>query len=73
MDIAMVVGGAVIALLQGMDPESVRRVAATLHRLAEREACSPAERHIFQVIADAVDGPPVSKRPRLEIIQGGAA
>ena len=56
MDIAMIVGGAVIAMLQGMDPEGKQRSIESLHMLANRASCSPAERHIFQVIADAVDG-----------------
>ena len=74
MDMAMVLGGAVIALLQGMDADGVARVANTFHNLANRESCSPAERHIFQVIADAVDAPsPTARRPRFEVIQGGAA
>jgi hypothetical protein len=58
MDMAMVLGGAVIALLQGMDADGAARVANTFHNLANRESCSPAERHIFQVIAEAVDQPP---------------
>ena len=75
MDIAMVLGGAVIALLQGMDPEGIERVSDTLHRLAEREACSPAERHIFQVIADSVSGELVQpvRRKAFQVIEGGAA
>jgi hypothetical protein len=71
MDIAMVLGGAVIALMQGMDPDGVARVTETLRKLAGRETCSPAERHIFQVIADAVAAPQQPKRPQLTIIQGG--
>ena len=73
MDIAMVLGGAVIAMLQGMDPDGKQRSIDSLHRLANRASCSPAERHIFQVIADAVDGSaPVGRKP-FEVIQGGAA
>ena len=71
MDIAMVLGGAVIAMLQGMDPDGKRRSIETLHRLANRG--SPAERHIFQVIADAVDGSAPIGRTPFEVIQGGAA
>ena len=74
MDVAMLLGGAVIALLQGMDPDGVARVATTFHNLANRESCSPAERHIFQMIAEAVDAPsPTVRRPRFEVITGGAA
>jgi hypothetical protein len=73
MDIAMVLGGAVIAMLQGMDPDGRERSIESLHRLASRVSCSPAERHIFQVIADAVDGSPPTARKPFEVIQGGAA
>jgi hypothetical protein len=76
MDIAMLLGGTVIAMLQGMDPEGVKRSIATLHKLANRESCSPAERHIFQTIAEAVENPlapaPTVRRS-FEVIQGGAA
>jgi hypothetical protein len=60
--------------MQGMDPDGVARVTETLHTLPGRESCSPAERHIFQVMADAVDAsPPAGRRRRFEVIQGGAA
>jgi hypothetical protein len=73
MDIALLLGGTVIAMLQGMDPEGVRRSIATLHKLANRESCSPAERHIFQTIAEAVEDPvPAIRRP-FAVIEGGAA
>jgi hypothetical protein len=36
MDIAMVLGGAIMALMQGMDPDGVARVTKTLHKLADR-------------------------------------
>ena len=72
MDMAMVLGGAVIAMLQGMDPDGRQRSIESLHRLATLASCSPAERHIFQVIADAVDGSPAVRNP-FEVIQGGAA
>jgi hypothetical protein len=49
-------------------------VSNTFHNLANRESCTPAERHIFQMIADAVDAPSQTmRRPRFEVIQGGAA
>jgi hypothetical protein len=70
MDIAMVVGGAVIAMLQGMDAAGKQRSIESLHRLANRG--SPAERHIFQVIADAVDGSAPTGRKPFEVIHGGA-
>jgi hypothetical protein len=61
-------------LLQGMDDEGAGRVAASLHRLATRPNCSPAERHIFKVIAHAIDDAPAPvARRRFEVIQGGAA
>jgi hypothetical protein len=69
----MVVGGAIIAVLQGMDPEGVKRSIAALHALANREGCSPAERHIFRTIVEAVDGSSVPARRPFEVIQGGAA
>ena len=73
MDIALLLGGTVIAMLQGMDPEGVRRSIATLHKLANRESCSPAERHIFQTIAEDEEDPvPVIRRP-FAVIEGGAA
>jgi hypothetical protein len=71
MDIAMVLGGAVIAMLQGMDPDGRQRSIDSLHMLANRTSCTPAERHIFQVIATAIDGEPT--RQPFEVIQGGAA
>jgi hypothetical protein len=73
MDMAMVLGGAVIAMLQGMDSDGRQRSIESLYRLATRASCSPAERHIFQVIAEAVDGPPSVARKPFEVIQGGAA
>ena len=73
MDMAMVLGGAVIAMLQGMDFGREATLHQSLHRLATRASCSPAERHIFQVIAEAVDGPPSVARKPFEVIQGGAA
>jgi hypothetical protein len=60
-------------MLQGMDPEGKRRSIESLHRLANRESCSPAERHIFRVIAEAVDGSAPTGRKSFEVIQGGAA
>jgi hypothetical protein len=38
MDIAMVLGGAVIAMLQGMDPDGRERSIESLHRLASRDS-----------------------------------
>jgi hypothetical protein len=73
MDIAMVVGGALIAVLQGLDPEGAKRSIAALHMLANREGCSPAERHVFQTIVNAVDGSTPPVRKPFDVIQGGAA
>jgi hypothetical protein len=73
MDIAMVLGGAVIAMLQGMDPDGRQRSIDSLHMLANRTSCTPAERHIFQVIATAIDGAAPPTRQPFEVIQGGAA
>jgi hypothetical protein len=51
MDITMVLGGAIIAILQGMDSAGAKRTIAALHTLANRASCSPAERHVLQTIA----------------------
>ncbi len=73
MDITLVIGGAVIAMLQGLDPEGAKRSIATLRKLANRASCSPAERHIFQTIAEAVENPALTVRRPFEVITGGAA
>ena len=52
MDIAMLLGGTVVTMLQGL---------------------GPAERHIFQTIAEDEEDPvPVIRRP-FAVIEGGAA
>jgi hypothetical protein len=56
--------------MQGMGPEGAARAVAALHRVAEL-ASSPAERHILQAIAEAVDGAPIRKP--FTVIQGGSA
>jgi hypothetical protein len=73
MDITMVLGGAIIAMLQGMEPAGAKRAIAALHTLANRASCSPAERHVLQTIADAVDESSAPIRKPFEVIQGGAA
>ena len=79
MDLTMLCGGLFLSLAEGMPPEAVERATELLYVLAERDTCSPAERHIFKVIADSVSGKNCDKlarptlRPRLEVITGGAA
>ena len=73
MDITTVLGGAIIAILQGMDFAGAKRTIAALHTLANRASCSPAERHVLQTIADAVDELTAPIRRPFEVIQGGVA
>lgn len=73
MDITVVLGGAIIAILRGLEPEGAKRTIAALHTLANRAGCSPAERHVLQTIADAVDELTAPIRRPFEVIQGGAA
>jgi hypothetical protein len=68
MDIAMVLGGAVIAMLQGMDPDGKQRSIDSLHKLANRASCSPAEGHIFQV-----DVLPAEQRDKIVAVWRAAA
>jgi hypothetical protein len=70
MDITTLLGAVAIAMMQGMGPEGAARAVAALHRVAEL-ASSPAERHILQAIAEAVDGAPIRKP--FTVIQGGSA
>jgi hypothetical protein len=73
MDITVVLGGAIIAILRGLEPEGAKRTIAALHTLANRAGCSSAERHVLQTIADAVDESTAPIRRPFEVIQGGAA
>jgi hypothetical protein len=72
MDITTLLGAVAIAMMQGMGPEGAARAAAALHQVAKL-ASSPAERHILQAIAEAVDGPSTLIRKPFTVIQGGAA
>jgi hypothetical protein len=72
MDITTMLGGLFIAITSGMDPAGVERAVDVLARLAERESCTPAERHIFRCIADSMSATP-QQRPSLRVIEGGAA
>ena len=40
MDITVVLGGAIIAILRGLEPEGAKRTIAALHTLANRAGCS---------------------------------
>jgi hypothetical protein len=78
MDIAMVIGGIVIAFSQALDPEQVESVIGVLDNLASREACTPGERDIFRGAANALAGRDCEvvnhpRRPKLQLITGGAA
>jgi len=71
-------GGTFIALLRGLDPKGADRATETLQMLADRQTLSPAERHVFQlmasnVIASEEPPQPAVRRPQLEVIAGGAA
>jgi hypothetical protein len=75
MDITMVVGGVLVSICQTLSPEQIESVIGTLDRLAERPTMSPAERHVFHVLSETLNGrecrPP--GRRRFEVITGGAA
>jgi hypothetical protein len=76
MDITMVVGGVLVSICQTLSPEQVESVIAVLDRLAERPTMSPAERHIFHVLSQTLNGKDcavANGRPRFEVITGGAA
>jgi hypothetical protein len=64
-----------IAICEALPPEGAGQIPGVLHRLAERESMSPAERHIFETCADtsAARGPARPKRPAFQVIEGGAA
>jgi hypothetical protein len=81
MDIAMVVGGVLVSICQTFSPEQIESVIGVLDQLAERPTMSPAERHIFHVLSETLNGkdsrpvaqPSNNGRPRFEVITGGAA
>jgi hypothetical protein len=75
MDITTMLGGLFIAITSGMDPEGVERAVDAMAELAERESCTPAERHIFKCIADCMAQRPshAASWTTLRVIEGGAA
>ena len=78
MDITMIAGGLLVSICQALSPEQIDSVIRVLDQLAERQTMSPAERHIFQVLSDTLNGHVVAeriseRRPRFEVITGGAA
>ena len=73
MDFNMIVGGVLIAICEALPPESAGQIAGVLHRLAERESMTLAERHIFETCADTLTSRGRPKRPTLHVIEGGAA
>jgi len=61
-----------------LDPKGADRATETLQMLADRQTLSPAERHVFQLMARSViasEEPPrpAVRRPQLEVIAGSAA
>jgi hypothetical protein len=71
MDIAMLLGGFAISVCQAMDPDAMRVFIRSLDEMADRPTVSPAEAHIFKIVADALKtGRP---RPTLSVIQSGVA
>jgi len=80
MDITMVVGGVLVSICQTLSPEQIESVIGVLDQLAERPTMSPAERHVFHVLSETLNGKDCGaveriseRRPRLEVIAGGAA
>ena len=79
MDITMVVGGVLVSICQTFSPEQIESVIGVLDKLAERPTMSPAERHIFHVLSETLNGRDCrvaersNGRPRFEVITGGAA
>ena len=76
MDITMVVGGVLVSICQTLSAEQVESVIGVLDKLAERPTMSPAERHVFHVLSETLNGKDVSRstgRPRFAVIEGGAA
>ena len=76
MDITMVVGGVLVSICQTFSPEQIESVIAVLDKLAERPTMSPAERHVFHVLSETLNGKEGSRpsgRRRFEVITGGAA
>jgi hypothetical protein len=79
MDITMVVGGVLVSICQTFSPEQIESVIAVLDKLADRPTMSPAERHIFHVLSETLNGKDCrmveqsNGRPRFEVIKGGVA
>ena len=79
MDITMVVGGVLVSICQILSPEQIESVIGVLDQLAERPTMSPAERHIFHVLSETLNGRDCrvversNGRHRFEVITGGAA
>ena len=87
MDISMVMGGMLLAMLDGLSNDGSRaRVLDMLAYFAkQQESFSPAERHIFQTMVDAANEtlsrtrassshiPPPPTRSRHLRLVGGAA
>jgi hypothetical protein len=78
MDIAMIAGGLLVSICQALNSEQVDSVIAVLDKLAERPTMSPAERHIFHLLSDTLNGrggvvERVPARRPFTVITGGAA
>jgi hypothetical protein len=73
MDLVTIVGGLFIAITSGMDAAGAERAVDVLAELADRESCTPAERHIFKCLVDSMSRRPSQAYPSLRVIEGGAA
>jgi uncharacterized tellurite resistance protein B-like protein len=71
MDLTMLLGGFAISVCQAMDANGVLTFISSLDEMADRPTVSPAEAHVFRTVADALKV--ARPKPRLTVIQGGAA
>jgi hypothetical protein len=75
-DIGRVVGGAFIALCNGLSPEGVEIACDTLRGFAENTDFNPEVRRIFECIASTGDNAEDEiehSRPHLQVVGGNSA
>ena len=73
MDLAMLFAGFAVSICQAMPPDAAGIFIRSLEGMADRNV-SPAEAHIFRVVAEALRaGREAARKPMLTVIQGDAA